>query len=786
MLRYRLLFLCVVLLVSCKKDNNNIKDPIQFIPSNTNSVIVIKELNDFISNSKNHNILKGIYIKESKNALSLLKNLNTSKPIYMAFLNEGNSDYLLITENDSTLFEIDSIPNHSLEKVSDLNIDKIQIDSSQFFSKIKGGFFTASNSLNIIKTLGENQNDNNLSSLIETLDNSSITSTVFEDVKSNYHQLLFDDNNLLQGNLSSLDLNYAEDNLAYNGVTTSRDTTKTVLNCFSNTIPQKINAVTIAPIETASLLSVTYHDYSTFNRNIRNYKNVEIDSSVSFMNFTNEIAVSDNILILHSLDTDLILETIEDKSLVESFRDIDIYEFGRPDMFETLVAPFLSYDNAKYFMIYKDFVVFSETIVYLKTTIASALNNNTLSNSDAFVNIQDNLSDEASLFIFKNSKALSDALGSDLNGYDANVVQYIFEDNYAHINGVIQKFKRKAVANSINEFITASLDAQLLSPPQTVKNHVTKAYDIVAQDVDNYLYLFSSSGRLLWKKKLQGEILGKIEQIDMYKNGRLQLAFATPNRIYILDRNGNDVAPFPFKFNDEITQPLSVFDYDKNRNYRLLVTQGKSLLMYDAKGKRINGFNYSVNGHSISSQPKHFRIGSKDYITFKTGEYLKILNRQGKIRIDVKNKIRFSDNELFLYQNKFTSTNSIGQLVQVDTKGNISTKNLDLAENHHLETTSKTLISMTDNILNIKSRRLDLDYGNYSDPQIFYLNDKIYVTTTDLEAKKVYLFDSQAKSIANFPIFGTSAAHLQNIDKANGLELITQVDDTSFVVYKLH
>ena len=111
---------------------------------------------------------------------------------------------------------------------------------------------------------------------------------------------------------------------------------------------------------------------------------------------------------------------------------------------------------------------------------------------------------------------------------------------------------------------------------------------------------------------------------------------------------------------------------------------------------------------------------------------------------------------------------------------------MNLPENHYLETTSKTMVSMTDNILNIKAKRLDLDYGNYSDPKIFYLNDKIYVTTTDLDSKKVYLFDSQAKPIPNFPIFGTSAAHLQNLDKASGLELITQVDDNSFLVYKLN
>jgi hypothetical protein len=93
---------------------------------------------------------------------------------------------------------------------------------------------------------------------------------------------------------------------------------------------------------------------------------------------------------------------------------------------------------------------------------------------------------------------------------------------------------------------------------------------------------------------------------------------------------------------------------------------------------------------------------------------------------------------------------------------------------------------MTENKLNIKSRVVDLDYGEYTAPRIFYLNDKIYITTTDLQAKKVYLFDSQSEVIANFPVFGTAAAELQELDNDSDLELVTQSDEKTIVVYKLH
>lgn len=785
----RLVFLLVLfsIIMSCQKDYNKTELPYKFLPSETNTIIVVNELNDFIKSIENHDILSGVYNKELKTTSAVLENLNTTKQLYIGLFDESKSDYLILTENDSTLFIIDSIQNHISETITEFKIQKTQIDSSVFYHKTLGNVFAASNNIDLIKSLNTKHKNTGFTNLLETTEPKSVASVVFKSNSPSFSKLLFykrDESS--SRNYSVLDLNYSDNNLSYNGIITSSDSTEIKIDCFKNTVPQKTNTVKISPSSTDELLSIAFDDFSVFNRNLAQLNRLEIDSTQTFLKFTNEIALIKDAIILHSLDSDMVLETIENKLNLETFRDIDIYEYGNPDFFKSRLKPFMELENAQYFSIFENFIIFSNSLDTLKSILTDALNNNTIANTDAFKHISENLSDEASLFLFKNSEGLSNTLEKNVKGYNANAVQYIYEDNYAHVHGIIQKFKKRGPSNSITEAFTTSFDAELVSAPQTVKNHITKAYDIAAQDVNNVLYLISSSGSVLWKKQLHGKILGKIEQIDTYKNGRLQLVFATSNRLYVLDRNGNDVGQFPLKFNDKITQPLSVFDYDKNKNYRLLVTQGKELLMYDAKGKSINGFKYQNNGSNITTQPKHFRIGSKDYIAFGAGENLKILNRQGSTRVNVKDKIPFSENELYLYQNKFTTTNNLGQLVQVDTKGKLSTKNLNLTNKHKIETTSKTLVSMTENKLNIKSRSINLDYGDYTDPKIYYLNDKIYVTTTDLQSKKVYLFDSQAKAIPNFPVFGTSAAELQELDKDNGLELITQTDSKTIVVYKLH
>lgn len=773
--------------MACQKDYDRIKSAHKFIPNETTSVIQVNALNEFINSIENHDILSGVYNEDLKTVSKVLENLKTPKQLFVAFLNEDKSDYLILAENDSTLFVMDSIPNHVSDILVDLNIRKTQIDTITFYHKTMGNVFAGSNDINILKTLDSKNENFELSRLIKTTNSESVASLIFKTDSQNYSKLLFSQSDALNSaNYVVLDISYSDKSLQYNGVISSKDSIAFKIDCFKNTIPQKTNTPMLAPDKVNSLLSITYDDFSVFNKNRNHFNSRELDSVQTFLSFTNEIALIENAILIHTLDPDLVLESIEDKFKSETFRDIEIYQFGNPDFFNSRLQPFIQFNNAEYFSVYENFIVFSDSPDTLKSILTDVLNNNTLGNSEAFKRINDNLSDEASLFVFKNSEGLSDVFEQDVTGYSANAVQFIYEDNYAHVNGVIQKYNKRAAYNAVKEAFTTRLDTELISRPQTLKNHITKAYDITAQDVNNVLYLISSSGRILWKKQLQGKILGQIEQIDLYKNGRLQMAFTTPHRLYILDRNGNDVGGFPLKFNDAITQPLSVFDYDKRKNYRLLITQDKTLLMYDAKGESIRGFKYKNNGSTITTQPKHFRIGSKDYIAFAAGKTLKVLSRQGGVRINVKDNIRFSDNELYLYKNKFTTTNTLGQLIQVDTRGKLSTKTLNLSDKHKIATTSKTLVSMTENKLKIKSRTVDLDYGEYTTPRIFYLNDKIYVTTTDLQSKKVYLFDSQAKSIPNFPVFGTAAAELQELDKDKGLELITQSDDKTLVIYKIH
>ncbi len=70
--------------------------------------------------------------------------------------------------------------------------------------------------------------------------------------------------------------------------------------------------------------------------------------------------------------------------------------------------------------------------------------------------------------------------------------------------------------------------------------------------------------------------------------------------------------------------------------------------MLDSKLKRVNGFNKKNIKSKISNPPKHFRIGSKDYLIINTEKKLYITDRRGNIRVKIPENLNVSGQEILL------------------------------------------------------------------------------------------------------------------------------------------
>ena len=185
-----------------------------------------------------------------------------------------------------------------------------------------------------------------------------------------------------------------------------------------------------------------------------------------------------------------------------------------------------------------------------------------------------------------------------------------------------------------------------------------------------------------------------------------------------------------------------MFDYEKTKNYRFLITQNNALVMFNSSGKRVKGFDYDIE-KKITSQPKHIRISRKDYIVFSTSEKLKIISRTGKDRIKIKSKINIIENSIYKYNNYIIFNENNKAITKVNTKGALTRSPIKNEIKTNITATSKTLVKLAENILTIKNNKIVLDYKNYTKPKIFYINDKLFISTTDLQTQRVLLFDSK-------------------------------------------
>ena len=152
----------------------------------------------------------------------------------------------------------------------------------------------------------------------------------------------------------------------------------------------------------------------------------------------------------------------------------------------------------------------------------------------------------------------------------------------------------------------------------------------------------------------------------------------------------------------------------------------------------------------------------------------------------LKSNANTSNNPIFEYRNTFASTNKEGDLIQIDTKGNITVNDLNLRPGHTVDMTSKSLVSFSENNLLIKGIPVVLPFGNYTAPKIHYLNNTIYVTLTDLDTEKVYAFYSNGTAVSGFPVYGNSKVDLANPDDDKAIEIVVQSESNSFLIYQIN
>jgi hypothetical protein len=812
--------LCVLIIVSCitcttkVKTENSILD---VVPYNATLVFKINDFESLKDELSTNEVLQNLKtlepFKKIANEIQPLEYLVDQRKALIAIspLDSTNIAYTYISSDSLSFKNWESLTNKSIETHSynNLNITQTRIDEFIFFSSYVENYWVTCSSEKLLQQLIDAIDSPKTNSSLKkfyAISNKEKVMNIWFDIEHGerlINQLLTPDQSISNfASWMSLDLTLNDTEILLNGVTETTIETNHFLNLFNKTKPVQSKTATLIPSEANYYSSFGFDDFKKFSKNkaSANYSATILDS---LLNTVEEIGLteigSEKILLLRTYGTATLLDYINDEKVsTEEYSGNEIWELKSNNDILKPLEPIIGKSTFSYSSIIENTFIFSKTKVGLESLLSKYKAGDTFDKTSLYKTAENKLTSASSIITISNLKGAIDILEetvfkslsktfdkSKLNDYVFGS-QFISDDGFYHSNFLIKKITEEDEMNTVTSAFNVQFNTDLAILPQFVTNHNNRKKEIIVQDQENNLYLLSNSGKILWKKQLSGTIQGKVQQVDLYKNGKLQFAFTTNNEFLILDRNGNDVKPFNMKFSGGNLNPLAVFDYENKKNYRFVVTQNEKVFMYNSKGKIVKGFKYDTAEANILDAPQHFRIGKKDYLVFKLDNgQLKITNRVGKARVTVKDKFSFSDNYIKLYQNKFTFTSLDGNLFQVDTKGGISSTKLNLAKDHGMDATTRTLAIMNDNILKIRDKKIQLELGVYSKPTIFYLNDKIYVSVTDIQNQKIYLFDSQAETIPNFPIFGNSVIDMADINNNKKAELVFKDQENTIQVFKI-
>ncbi|MFD0932617.1 hypothetical protein ACFQ0R_08435 [Psychroflexus salinarum] len=600
------------------------------------------------------------------------------------------------------------------------------------------------------------------------------------------------------GKWLSLDVEVSEGNYTWSGAILTEEATDK-LNLFNGTSPKSFRLHEVTPVNATGFLSLSFSDFKKLqgNRSAQNYK---ATSPLKFIfqnaNEVGAIELENGALVYDMISSNVTktLDSLSTKIQQEtSFRNQTIYSFEAENVFADF-SPLLSNHKFSVFTVYDSHFLFAKNQEVLENMLVNINNRSVLSESSSFQMALNKMSSSAHMVWGGQLDAIVNQLEKsatedflpnlknfNTNGYSSVMMQATQEDNFAFVNGILSKNKAETESGEAIQAKRVKLENTITSDPYFFTNWRTRQKDIAVQDETNTLHLIAKDGNTIWKKALDSRIVGGIHTFDIYRNTRLQMAFTTQNKLYVIDKNGNNVNPFPLDFNDFITEGLAIFDYDNNGKYRFVVVQNDEVLMFNKEGKLVKGFDYKSQGN-IKRTPKHIRIGRKDYILVENDQGLKILSRTGAERVKPRQKISTSGNEFGLHNKSFVGSNGDGDLLKISETGTVKTTELNLSDNHFITVSPKHVVTFSENKLSVNGVSKTLDYGLYLPPQIHEQANRTFFSIVDQQASKVYLFDEQAELVSGFPVYGNSQIDL-DLKVPNEINFIVKGDDNAVLIY---
>ncbi|TVR38183.1 MAG: DUF3352 domain-containing protein [Cryomorphaceae bacterium] len=495
-----------------------------------------------------------------------------------------------------------------------------------------------------------------------------------------------------------------------------------------------------------------------------------------------------------------------------------VMEINTADAFRILLgAAFNGFEEAVVTAL-DDFVILSNSASAMRTLLQHYQAGNTLKKDTHFAAFSNNLADKSNLlyysgiarspalfkeYLSKDGQRWADRELETIRRFEGIGYQLSASGDLYYSN--IYLSHNPVYTQESGAFWELALNDSITFGPQLVLNHYTQSREILVQLGNQSLSLISNTGKVLWNRELKEPILGKIHQIDRYKNGKLQLLFNTASHVYLIDRNGKHVEGFPVKLKDKASAPLGLFDYDDNRDYRMLVPlANKSSLLFGPDGIAIKGWKAGSTHGLVKDQPVHLRLGNKDYVFMcDEGGNIYLLNRQGSSRHKVKATIEGrSANPVFIQRGKdikqcqLLYTDTMGNIVSLGFDNNVSKSSVGFATKHtmtaadlnqdglltvYLSTDNKLWVIQPDGTVVCQYKHDGLALR----PRVFRQQDKTRIAVLSQAEEMIYILNENCKPADYLPMYARGSFTVGDINKDGILNVVAIGAPNTLHVYNL-
>jgi hypothetical protein len=495
---------------------------------------------------------------------------------------------------------------------------------------------------------------------------------------------------------------------------------------------------------------------------------------------------------------------------------LTIYQNPAPGLAAALLGSIFAQCEDAYVTFIGDYLVFASSPVAIKDFALSALLKKTLAQT---VNLGDYTATESNMLIYVNPSkdnaialsplkpALQNSLKSSptLAAFHCMGLQLRAMSDKVYCNAFLKtssKKEEKQREHSMALDFEVKLSVPLRAAPWVVKNHRTGQKEILAQDVQNTLYLIDNQGTVLWKKAIGEPIMERVLQVDYLRNNKLQLLFNTGAKLYIVDRLGRDVDNFPINLASPASAPVAVFDYDRSRDYRYFVPcrDGK-IRSYERTGKPLTGFTPQPSFGAITQPLQHVRIKDKDYIVAADNRRIYILNRRGEERVRLRENVTPAYNSSITAERgldgstlRMVTTTTAGELAYIYFDGNVERMALKPRPSEHhffrcLGKAEKVTYAVTEEKeLRVYEPDLRQKFSRNFD-QLLQASPSLFTPLPDLNLyavyveseQKAYLMNESGNLLSGFPVPAVAPLLVDNLRNSPDAYNVLMCDEAGFL-----